>query len=121
MANGLSCAVRRVHLLDKGHQLRNSYADLDRLTASLAERSPEAADRLTARFFEALPRLEAFPLACGLAHESRDFPEEVRHLLFQIRKGRSYRALFIVRGDVVKVLCVRAPGERPVGPGDVSA
>jgi len=98
-----------------------AYADLDRLTASLAERSPEAADRLTARFFEALPRLEAFPLACGLAHESRDFPEEVRHLLFQIRKGRSYRALFIVRGDVVKVLCVRAPGERPVGPGDVSA
>jgi hypothetical protein len=29
-----------------------AYADLDRLIASLAERSPEAADRLCAEFFQ---------------------------------------------------------------------
>ncbi len=75
-----------------------AYADLDRLTLSLAERSPELADRLTSRFYHALPRLESFPLACWIAHESRSFPEELRHLLFEIRKGRSYRALFFVRG-----------------------
>jgi len=97
-----------------------AFADLDRLTASLAERSPESADRLTARFLETLPRLESFPLGCGLAHESRDFPVEVRHLLFSIRKGRVYRALFIVRDDLVKVLCVRAPGEKSVRPDDVT-
>lgn len=98
-----------------------ALADLDRLTASLAERSVRAADRLSANFYDALPRLESFPLACGLAYESRFFPEPVRHLLFEVGRGRRYRALFIVRGDTVKVLCVRAPGERPVKPDDLPA
>lgn len=97
-----------------------ALADLDRLTASLAERSTGAADRLSARFHDALLRLESFPLACGLAYESRFFPEPVRHLLFEVGKGRRYRALFIVREDIVKVLCVRAPGEKPVRPGDLA-
>ena len=63
-----------------------AYGDLDRLTISLAERSPESADRFTARFYHALSRLESFPLACGIAYESRFYPEELRHLLFEIRK-----------------------------------
>ena len=96
-----------------------AYADLDRLTASLAQRSPEAADRLSARFYEALPRLESYPYSCGLAYESRESPEELRHLLFEVSKGRRYRALFIVREDAVKVLCIRAPGEEPVSPEDI--
>ncbi len=96
-----------------------AYADLDRLTSSLAERWPEGADRLTARFFEALPRLETFPLSCGIAYENRFFPRELRHLLFAIGKGRSYRALFTVEGNLVRILAVRAPGERPIRPRDV--
>ena len=96
-----------------------AYADLDRLMSSFAERSPESADRLSAQFYQALPRLESFPLACGIAYESRFFPEELRHLLFEIRKGRTYRALFVVRGDVVKILAVRAPGEKPIRPDDL--
>jgi hypothetical protein len=55
-----------------------------------------------------------------LAYENPDFPEELRHLLFKLsKKGRKYRALFIVREDVVKVLTIRAPGERPVRPEDI--
>lgn len=96
-----------------------AYADLDRLTDELARRWPEGAGRLTERFYAALPRLESFPQSCGLAFESRYFPDEVRHLLFETRKGRTYRALFVVRGDRVRVLAVRAPGERPVKPKDV--
>jgi plasmid stabilization system protein ParE len=96
-----------------------AYADLDRLTRSIAKDWPEGAERLTARFEEAIPRLESFPLACGLAYESRYFPEEVRHLLFQIRKGRSYRALFTVRGNTVYILAIRAPGERPPSPEEL--
>lgn len=95
-----------------------AYADLDRLTISLAERSPASADRLSAQFYHALPRLESFPLACGIAHESRFSREELRHLLFEVRKGRSYRALFVVRGDIVKILAIRAPGEKPIRPDD---
>jgi hypothetical protein len=97
-----------------------AYADLDRLMDWLTQRSSRAAaDRFSAGFYEALPRLEANPFSCGLAYENRHFPEEVRHLLFKARKGRAYRTLFIVQGEVVKILCVRAPGAKPVRPEDI--
>jgi plasmid stabilization system protein ParE len=96
-----------------------AYADLIRLTNWLAARSPETAHRTTARFYTALPRLETRPFSCGLAHEDRYCPEELRHLLFEVRMGRMYRALSVVRDDLVKVVCVRAPGEKPVRPEDV--
>jgi len=44
----------------------------------------------------------------------------VRHLLFEIRKGRPYRALFTIQGDRVRVLAIRAPGEKPVKPEDIA-
>ena len=97
-----------------------AYADLDRLMAWLEERSSGAvADQLSARFHEALDRLESRPLSCGLAYESRYIRVEVRHLLFKVWKGKPYRALFIVQDDVVKILCIRAPREKPVKPKDV--
>jgi plasmid stabilization system protein ParE len=97
-----------------------AYADLDRLSAWIKGRSSEsAADRFFDRFDEALDRLESRPLSCGLAYENRYFPQEVRHLLFEVWKGKPYRALFIVQDDVVKILCIRAPGEKPVKPKDV--
>ena len=87
-----------------------AYADLDRLMAWLITRSsPEAAERLSARFYKALDRLESRPFSCGHAYENREFAEEIRHLLFEIWKGRPYRALFIVRDDLVKILCIRTP------------
>jgi plasmid stabilization system protein ParE len=97
-----------------------AYADLDRLMHWLVQRSsPDAADRLSARFYEALARLESNPFSCDIAYENRHFPEEVRHLLFRVWKGKSYRALFVVRGNVVKVLCIRAPGEKPATAADL--
>ena len=100
----------RVEMTDR------AYRDLDRLMTWLAERSPSAEDRLYARFHKALSRLESNPFSCGLAFENSEFPEELRHLLFETREGRVYRALFIVRGDVVTILSVRAPGEKPARP-----
>jgi hypothetical protein len=97
-----------------------AYADLDRLMAWLQERSSsEAADRLSARFYEAWDCLESRPFSCGLAYESRYFREEIRHLLFEVWKGKPYRALFIMQADRVKILCIRAPGEKPVKPEDI--
>ncbi len=98
-----------------------AYADLDRLMGWLADRSPGAEDRLSSRFHNALARLEANPFSCGRAYENSGAGEDVRHLLFETRKGRVYRALFVVRGDLVLVLCVRAPGEKPVGPDELNA
>ncbi len=94
---------------------RRALADLDRLAAGRVDQ----ADRLTHRFFEALTRLETMPLSCGLAYEDRYFREEIRHLLFNVHKGRPYRALFSIRENTIAVLAVRAPGERPVRPRDL--
>jgi plasmid stabilization system protein ParE len=105
---------------DRVRITRDAAEDLDRRLTSLAERSPEAADRLNDRFEAALIRLLEFPLSCGLAHEHGSFDEELRHLLFWTDPRRKYRALFVVRGDEVLVLAVRAPGERPVRPGDIA-
>jgi hypothetical protein len=79
----------------------------------------EVADLLSARFYESLSRLESNPFSCGLAYENRYFPREVRHLLFEVWKGKPHRALFIIQDDVVKVLCVRGPGEQSVKAKDV--
>ncbi len=69
----------RVELTEEAH------ADLDRLITWLQKRSSSAdADRLSARFFEALDRLESRPHSCGLAYENRYFPTEVRHLFFEV-------------------------------------
>jgi plasmid stabilization system protein ParE len=91
-------------------------ADLERILQDLSDRSLKAAAQLSARFDEGLARLETNPLTCGLAYENSSFDEEIRHLLFFVRKRRTYRALFVVRDENVVVLTVRAPGEKPITP-----
>jgi plasmid stabilization system protein ParE len=95
-------------------------ADLDRLLATLGELSPKASSRLARKFWQAVKRLSTYPLACGLAYENRYFSEELRHLLFFVNPRRKYKALFFVQGNVVHVLCIRAPGEKPVRPKDIT-
>src|SRR5207245_1352996 len=34
---------------------------------------------------------------------------------------RTYRELFVIRGDLVLILCVRGPGERPIRPDDIES
>ena len=94
-------------------------ADIDRIFAWLSERSPEGARRWYDSFWDAAERLKTAPLSCALAPEDDDFAEEVRHMLFGTKRGRTYRALFVVRGNVVHILCVRGPGEKPVRPEDI--
>lgn len=96
-----------------------SESDLGRIFQWLSERSPEGAARWYESFWDATERLKRFPLVCDIAAESHRFPEEVRCMLFGTKRGRTYRALFVVREDVVHVLCVRGPGERSVKPKDI--
>jgi plasmid stabilization system protein ParE len=93
--------------------------DLVRVIQSRFDRSPGAAEQLNDAFEQALHRLGGFPPSCGLAHESRFFGEELRHLLFWVHPKRKHRALFVVRGDEVVILAIRAPGEKPVSPDEI--
>lgn len=99
---------------------KDAAADFERRLTILAERSPEAALRLNVRFEKALFRLRDFPFTCGLAYENPAFPEELRNLLFGVHSKRRYRALFVIREDEVVVLAIRAPGEKPIHPDDLS-
>jgi plasmid stabilization system protein ParE len=94
-------------------------ADIDRIFAWLSERSPDGARRWYEAFLDGVQRLESSPISFALAPEDDEFDEDLRQLLFRTRRGRTYRALFVVRGDVVHILCVRGPGERPIKPEDI--
>ena len=96
-------------------------ADIHRIYDRLSERSLEGARRWYESFWGAVERLKTNPLACGFAYEHKDFPEELRHLLFGTRKGRIYRALFMVQGDEAVILAIKAPGEKPVTPEELES
>jgi plasmid stabilization system protein ParE len=62
------------------------------------------------RWFEGLRKaissLREFPARCAIAPESKDFPFEVRQLVYG-RKPHQYRILFTIEGKTVWVLHVR--------------
>ena len=96
-------------------------ADIDRIFNWFFERSPEGARRWYDAFWDSANRLKLTPMSCPIAPEAVEFREEVRQILFKTRRGRTYRTLFVIRADIVHILRVRGPGERPVKPEDVES
>jgi plasmid stabilization system protein ParE len=94
--------------------LARARQDFDDIVTYVAGRSPQGAARLVARFEEALASLERDPFLAPIAPESEELGEEVRHILFRTKAGRTFRALFVVIGDEVRVLRVRGAGQRPL-------
>jgi plasmid stabilization system protein ParE len=94
-------------------------ADINRIYDELSMRSAEGAARWYESFWDAVERLKTNPFTCGLAFEHREFEDELRHLLFGPGKRRNFRALFVVCEDLVKILAIRWPGERPIKPEDL--
>jgi plasmid stabilization system protein ParE len=96
-----------------------AVGDIERIFDWLSARSLDGATRWYESFWDATERLEHFPRSCALAAESSKLPEEVRCMLFGTPQGRTYRALFAIRGDAVHILCVRGPGEKNLTPTDI--
>jgi len=88
--------------------------DLRQLFLWIAERPPEGADRWYRQWLKAVESLQRNPLVYGLAPESDYVDVDIRQVLFRTRQGRTYRALFSIEGDVVRILHVRGPGQAPV-------
>jgi plasmid stabilization system protein ParE len=91
--------------------LPQAEQEFEQRHAYIAKRSESGAASWANAFYTALKELESHPLATTLAPESADHPEEIRQLLFRTRRGRTYRALFIVRDQSVFVLHIRGPGQ----------
>jgi hypothetical protein len=94
-------------------------ADPNRIYEKLAQGSTKGAARWYESFWASVERLKTHPSSCALAYEHDQFHEELRHLLFGTKRGRTYRALFVIRGDLVLIVAVRWPGDRPLKPGEI--
>ena len=79
----------------------------------IAQQSLSGAQSWRNAFDAAIQRLESNPHGCGRAGEADDFVDrDLRQILFRTRRGRTYRAVFVIAGDEVRVLRVRGPGQK---------
>ncbi len=99
--------------------LARARQDLDGIVAYIAERSSQGAARLLGRFEDALATLEQNPYLAPIAPEAGELGEEVRHILFRTRAGRTYRAIFLIVGNEVRILRIRGSGQRPLSPDEL--
>ena len=101
------------------YELRRAQADVRSIAHWLAERSPQGARAWLRAYDDMLQRLEQLASSYGPAHESDDCELDVRQALFKTRRGRVYRALFVIEGQEVYLLRVRGPGQAPVQPDEL--
>ncbi|QEH36711.1 Plasmid stabilization system protein [Aquisphaera giovannonii] len=94
--------------------LAKARRDLESILRYIALKSPAGAARLLGRFQAEMKRLEREPYASAVAPEADEVGEEVRHALFRTRAGRTYRAIFVIVGEEVRILRVRGSGQPPV-------
>jgi len=66
-------------------------------------------------------RLKANADTFAEAYENADLEMDVKEALFKTRKGRVYRALYIMEADEVFILRVCGPGQAPVDAEDIEA
>ncbi len=93
--------------------------DADVIYTWLLQRSPQGARSWWKAFLSALERLKDDAASLSLAPEMEHFDEPIRQILFKTPRGHTYRALFVIRDDVVHVLRVRAAGQNLIEPGDL--
>ncbi len=94
--------------------LSRAETELAEMAVWLSERSPEGAVRWLDAFDTARKALSANPEGCGLAPEDELVEEEIRQILFQTRRGQTYRAIFTIVEDEVRILHIRGPRQRPL-------
>jgi hypothetical protein len=85
----------------------------------LRDHSPAGAVAWLDAYDELVERLQRDADSHGVSPESADCDREIRQAFFKTRRGRTYRALYIIeRGDVY-ILRVRGPGQAPVTPDEI--
>jgi plasmid stabilization system protein ParE len=91
--------------------LRRAWQDVQAIETYIAARSKQGAKSWVKGFDNAIASLKKNPLQEPLAPENDEFAEEIRNIMFRTRKGRTYRAIFLVRGDEVRVLRIQGAGQ----------
>lgn len=89
---------------------RRGKSDRDKCYDFIFERSPTGALHWLNAFEAAVTALLTEP-HFGEAPESDDHKETIRQKLFKTRYGKTYRLLYLIRGDVIFIIHVRGPGQ----------
>src|SRR5260221_10924411 len=92
--------------------------DLEDAYLWVAKQAPETAGRWLYRFFEALQTLAENPQRCGLAPENTKLNKEIRQFLFG-RKPNVFRAVFLIDGQIVRILRIRRAARRTLTRGEL--
>jgi plasmid stabilization system protein ParE len=85
----------------------------------LHERSPTGAAAWLHAYDSLIERLETDARSFGSALESKDCELPIQQALFKTRRGRVYRAVFLIETDGVYILRVRGPGQAPINPEEI--
>jgi plasmid stabilization system protein ParE len=99
--------------------LRRADADAVQIVNWIGKRSPQGAEAWVDAYEQMLARLEERADSCGRAYEDDEFELPLRETLFRTRHGATYRAVFTVAGDQVRILRIRGPGQRPLTPDEL--
>jgi len=93
------------------HELPKAKADKRSIVEWIRERSPAGAASWLNAYDRAVEQLKNRTDSYGEAHENPDLLLDVRQILFKTRRGRVYRALFLVETTDVYILRVRGLGQ----------
>lgn len=103
----------------KVRELPKARQDKRSIFRWLHERSPEGAASWLRAYDDLVGKLQRDVGSFGEAAENQDCDCDLRQALFKTRRGRVYRALFLIESEIVYVLRVRGPGQAPVLPEDI--
>jgi len=96
--------------------LRRAELDLQQIINWIEARSPIGAAPWLAAFEKFVERLATAADTLALAEEDTSFDQTLRQGLFRTRRGRVYRAVFVIVGDEARILRIRGPGQAQIEP-----
>ena len=99
--------------------LRRAEADIRSIVHWLSKHSRAGARSWLDAYDRLVRRLSRSADACGGAAESFDTEFPIKQAFFRTPRGRTYRAIFLIAGDEVRILRVRGPGQAPVDPDEL--
>lgn len=93
------------------HVLPAAQEDLELIVDRLLAKAATAAANWIEAYEQALATLAEEPERQAFSMEAKRLRLPIRDLLFKTSQGHRYRLIYLVVGDEVRVLRIRAPGQ----------
>lgn len=94
--------------------LRRADEDVRHIVRWIGRRSPQGASDWLDAYAQLIEYLGGNADSCPSASEDADTSIPLKQAMFRTRRGRTFRAVFTIVGDEVRILRVRGPGQPPL-------